>query len=77
MTLTLHMKKENLTATTVKIEKPLYLEFKVLAIRRSLNLQKFVDKCVHLYVVENTFRDIVDAFTVPQLSTTGSFTLSI
>ena len=71
------MKKENLTATTVKIDKDLYDDFKVLGIRQKLKLQTFVDKCVHLYVAEQPFRDVVNAFLLPTLSTTGSFTLSI
>ena len=68
------MKNENVTATTVKIDDNLYCDFKVLAIRRKLKLQAFVEKCVHLYVESEPFRDMVNAFTLaPQLSTTGSF----
>jgi len=65
------------TATTVKIEKNLYDSFKILGIQNNLTLQTFVEKCVHIYVgntsVSSSFRDIVNNFVVPVLSTTGSF----
>lgn len=65
------------TATTVKIEKTLYDSFKILGIQNNLTLQTFVEKCVHLYVdntsVSSSFRDIVNNFTVPTLSSSGSF----
>ena len=75
------MKKENITATTVKIDDDLYTEFKVLAIRKHLSLQKFTDKCVRLYVAgesfSGSFREAVNDFLLPTLSTSGSFKLSI
>lgn len=65
------------TATTVKIEKNLYDSFKILGIQNNLTLQTFVEKCVHIYVgntsVSSSFRDIVNNFVVPVLSTSGSF----
>lgn len=65
------------TATTVKIKKELYGEFKILGIRSGFTLQTFVEKCIHLYVgntsVSSSFRDIVNNFIVPVLSTSGSF----
>jgi hypothetical protein len=67
------MKNENVTATTVKFDKFLYQEFKVLGVRNRLNLQTFVERCVNLYVSESSFRDIVN--NVPMLSTSGSYTL--
>lgn len=65
--------KKNITATTVKIEKSLYEDFKVLGIRHKLQLQTFFDRCVHLYVNDEPFRTIVDGYIVPILNTTGSF----
>ena len=65
------------TATTVKIEKSLYDSFKILGIQNNLTLQTFVEKCVHLYVgntsYSSSFRNIVNNFIVPVLSTTSSF----
>jgi hypothetical protein len=72
------MKKSKITATTVKIDDDLYTEFKVLAVRRHITLQKFMEKCLHLFVEDKTFRGIVDSFTVsPQLSTTGAFSITV
>ena len=71
------MKNEKVTATTVKIEEEIYCDYKNLAVRKKLTLQMFVEKCVHLYVENEPFRSIVNAFTLtPQLITTGSFKLS-
>ena len=68
------MKNENVTATTVKIGHEVYCDFKGLASRRRMTFQTFVDRCVHLYIKNEPFRDMVNAFTLaPQLSTTGSF----
>lgn len=58
-----------LTATTVKIEKSLYGDFKVLGIRSGLTLQDFVEKCVHLYVNDTSFRGLINVFNMPKLST--------
>jgi hypothetical protein len=60
-------------ATTVKIEKELYDSFKISCIQNNLTLQTFVDKCVHLYVADGSFRSLVNNFVIPVLSTTGSF----
>ena len=64
------------TATTVKIEKDLYDNFKILGIQNNLTLQTFVEKCVHLYVGDtsssSSFRTLVNSYSVPILSTTGS-----
>lgn len=71
------MRKDQVTATTVKIEKDLYGEFKILGIRNGLTLQDFVEKCVHLYVGDSSFsssfRSLVNNFVVPRLSESGSF----
>ena len=68
--------KNNKIATTVKIEKELYDSFKILGIQNNLTLQTFVDKCIHLYVGNSShsasFRDIVNQFIVPALSSSGS-----
>ena len=68
--------KNNKIATTVKIEKELYDSFKILGIQNNLTLQTFVDKCIHLYVGNSShsasFRDIVNQFIVPTLSSSGS-----
>ena len=67
---------KNKTATTVKIEKSLYDSFKILGIQNNLTLQTFFEKCVHLYVDDTpftaSFRDIVNNFTMPLLSSTTS-----
>jgi hypothetical protein len=74
-------RSDNITATTVKLDDDLYTEFKVLAVRRHLTLQRFMEKCVHLFVEDKPFRETVDSFTVPvtesQLSTTGSFSITV
>ena len=62
-------------ATTVKIESSLYDDFKILGIKHHITLQGLVEKCVHLYVNRISFRDEIDAFSLPVLSSSGSFSL--
>ena len=55
-----HMKNNTqLTATTVKIDKSLYGDFKILGIRSGMTLQDFVEKCVYLYVKDPNFQTII------------------
>ena len=67
------MKKDTRIATTVKLDNNLYDEFKIQTVRKKLTLQTFVEKCVHLYTSKDKFRDLVDDFSLPKLSTSGSF----
>jgi len=60
-------------ATTVKVENDLYDEFKILGVKGKVTLQSLVEKCVFRYVREVTFRTDIDAFSLPKLSTSGSF----
>jgi hypothetical protein len=71
------MKKDNQTATTVKLDNKLYYDFKVQAMIQRLSLQEFVEKCVTLYVSNEphtaSFRELINEFKLSVLSTTGSF----
>jgi len=74
MLLHVYMKNNSqLTATTVKIDKSLYGDFKILGIRSGMTLQDFVEKCVYLYVKDTPFQTIINSFTIPLLSNTASF----
>jgi hypothetical protein len=59
-------------ATTVKIEPSLYDEFKVLGIRYRLTLQGLVERCVVRYVKEDSFRNDMNNYLIPDFS--GSLT---
>lgn len=71
------MKKQDVTATTVKLDNKLYYDFKVQAMLQRLSLQEFVEKCVTLYVSNEphtaSFRELINEFKLSVLSTTGSF----
>ena len=56
------------TATTVKICPDLYDEFKILGIRYKLTLQGLIEKTVFRYVKEDAFRNGMNSFIVPQIS---------
>jgi hypothetical protein len=62
-------------ATTVKVENELYDEFKILGVKSHLTLQSLVEKCVFRYVREAPFRIDMDAFSLPMLSNSGSFSV--
>lgn len=62
-------------ATTVKVESDLYDEFKIIGIKNRITLQGLVEKCVHLYVRDSGFKNTIDIFRLPIISTTGSFSV--
>lgn len=69
--------KDDRTSTTVKFDPELYCDFRVAIVRRRLTLQKFVNRCAHLYIENEDFRKMVDNFVPTQLSTTASFSINI
>lgn len=66
------MKNTNKIPTTVKLDIKLYDELKILSVRHKFTLQSFVEKCIYLYVYTDTFRNTIDNFQMPVLSSTGS-----
>ena len=69
------MKNTNITATTVKLDNSLYNDFKIQGIRSGSTLQDFVTKCIKLYSYHEPFRDIVNTFQIPVLTTTPTGSL--
>jgi len=67
------MKKDTRIATTVKLENNLYDDFKIKTVRKKLTLQTFVERCVNLYLIKDSFQSVVDEFVIPKLSHSGSF----
>lgn len=66
------MKNTDKVPTTIKLNRGLYDDFKILGIRHKFTLQSFVEKCIYLYVHEESFKNIINDFNIPILSTTGS-----
>jgi hypothetical protein len=66
------MKNDNKVSTTVKLDKALYDDLKILSVRHKFTLQSFVEKCIFLYVHNDSFKTIVNDFNLPVLSSTGS-----
>jgi len=64
---------KEITATTVKIPKDLYSEFKVLGIRRRMTLQEFVERTVYLFVNNEQWRNDFNS----KFSPSGSINLEI
>lgn len=62
--------------TTIKLEKDLYDEFKILGIKSEVSLQALVEKCMYLYVNDTSFRNTVENFEIPALSTSGPYSIS-
>ena len=62
------MKNSSKLATTVKIDKELYNEFKMVSYQTNHTLQKMLEKCVYLYVKDEDFRNKVSNFFIPVLS---------
>ncbi len=67
------MKKNlNKVPTTVKLDRALYDDLKILSIRHRFTLQTFVEKCTYLFVHNDSFRESVNNFNMPILNSTGS-----
>ena len=67
------MKKNiNRVPTTVKLDVGLYDDLKILSVRHRFTLQAFVEKCIYLYIHNDTFKETVNNFNLPILSSTGS-----
>ena len=64
------MASKNLRLTSVKIVDHLFDEFKVSSIRHKFNLQKLVNRAVHLYLEDEEFRKKVHNHT--DLTISGS-----
>jgi len=71
------MDKNKKVATTVKVEPTLYDEFKILGIRYKLTLQGLIEKTVFRYVKEDAFRNGMNSFIVPQISSSYAVTASL
>lgn len=54
-------RKQETKLTSVKIIEKNYYEFKKLTINTDLTLQKFVNRCVDLYVKENEFKNKINS----------------
>lgn len=66
------MSNSNKVPTTVKLDPTLYDDLKILSVRHKLTLQSFVEKCIYLYVHNDTMRNTINEFNMPVLSLTGS-----
>ena len=64
------MRNSELKLTSVKVYKPLYHKFKVQAMDEEFTLQKLVNRCMDLYMNDNTFRDKI--FEHTNLALSGS-----
>jgi hypothetical protein len=63
---------DNKVPTTVKIDSNLYDELKMLKIRHKFTLQSFIEKCIYLYTHQDSFKETINNFTLPELSISGS-----
>lgn len=50
------MANTNQQLTSVKVDKKLFDEFKVLCVRTKFSLQKLTDRSLHLYITDEQFR---------------------
>ena len=52
---------KNSQLTSVKIIESLYNQFKKTSIGTDMTLQKLTNRCVDLYLKDNTFKELVDS----------------
>jgi len=56
------MNKNNTKLTSVKILESLYGSFKVTTVNSPTNLQKLTNRCIHLYLNDDTFREKIELY---------------
>jgi hypothetical protein len=61
----------NQQLTSVKVDKKLFDEFKVLCVRTKFSLQKLTDRGLHLYITDERFRGMLHSHLSTEF--TGSF----
>ena len=49
-------KNEQLVLTSVKVHGDIFEEFKMASIKNKFNLQKLMNRAMHLYLIDDTFR---------------------
>jgi len=60
-----------LKLTSVKLEEKLFEDFKVASIRQKFNLQKLVNRSIHLYLNNEEFAKSLHTHTVLTISGSG------
>ena len=61
---------KNSKLTSVKVLKDLYNKFRVRTINSDMNLQRLTNRCIHLYLNSDEFRDKINE--VDDLTISGS-----
>ena len=70
------MKNFNKIPTTVKLNRDLYDQLKILSIKNRFTLQTIVEKCIYMYVNQESFRNDVNKCVVPILTSTVTTNVS-
>ena len=61
---------ENSKLTSVKVLKSLYDKFRVRTVNTDMTLQKLTNRCIHLYLSDDSFKENID--DVEDLTISGS-----
>ena len=51
---------KNQTLTSVKVQTPLFEEFKIECVKRKFSFQKLADRALFLYLTDETFRNQIN-----------------
>tara|TARA_S200002703_G_scaffold12285_1_gene10961 strand:+ start:188 stop:388 length:201 start_codon:yes stop_codon:yes gene_type:complete len=61
--------------TSVKLQEELYTQFKEINVRSKISLQDFVNKCIELYIADESFRNTISESVSQKLSFNKPFKL--
>ena len=61
---------KNSKLTSVKVLEDLYNKFRVRTVNSDMNLQRLTNRCIHLYLNDNNFRDEIN--NLDDLTISGS-----
>ena len=62
---------ENSKLTSVKVLRDLYNKFRVETINSDMNLQRFTNRCIHLYLNNDDFRETINELEDLTISGSG------
>ncbi len=61
--------------TSVKLQEELYTQFKEINVRSKISLQDFVNKCMEIYISDESFRNSISESVSQKLSFNKPFKL--
>jgi len=70
------MSNKEIVMTSVKVHKELYEQFKIKINKSGFFLQDLVNRSMHLYLTDESFRETINNFKIPATTTSVTSTVT-